>query len=743
MVSQHHGGNPRKGKDHKGTSRFGGTRIRTRLLAMVIVPLLALGVFALSDLEKMRRDDGAATETANRLERFEALRGLVQGLRLEQSMSEGVVALRSSGTDLEVVTRSLGIDLIERLNSNRERVDVRLDAVSGRINAESGQRLAAVITMRERIDDRAATLDEVRDTYALATSALGSLLAADGQFLRTTLARLPRSDELNNGFDATNALFELLLNQSAELIAVGRNVIPAVRRPADRMQIAASSQQARALELELKGLLVGQDLARFEKILSTPAATTARQTEATILHLFGLVDGPQQPNDVAVIARFIESQSAVADDLTAFAQDEAQQLAQLARAIGQDTGERLLASALRTAGLTLATLLIVSIVVRSIERPLSRVEEQARLISTGSLDHPPLPASGPVEVVVVAEAINSLATNLQRLVAQSTAIANGQIDAAVLRQSLPGSLGASVQATMDRLSSMTTQLRQSAQHAQAIVQHVGEAIFTVTNDGILQTVNAAGARLLGYSAEALIGSQIRHYLRGGLRSGENAVYRADGDILVTLTVSQVAGTDTLTVIARDITRIKEREEQLTYQASHDALTGLTNRAAFMDALAGRLTSNQAITVFFLDLDGFKGVNDTYGHAAGDELLRAFAKRFNSALRTTDVGARFGGDEFVALVHGLDDNTSSIRFGQRLVELIEQPFQLTVGTVSISASVGLMRASRGLSPEEIVKRADAAAYDAKAAGKGRVRVSGNELLPGPAALLADEIRQLRR
>ncbi len=162
----------------------------------------------------------------------------------------------------------------------------------------------------------------------------------------------------------------------------------------------------------------------------------------------------------------------------------------------------------------------------------------------------------------------------------------------------------------------------------------------------------------------------------------------------------------------------------------------------MEALAARLAENHAPTVFFLDLDGFKGVNGTHGHATGDELLRAFTKRFSSALRTSDVGARFGGDEFIALVHGLDDNTSSIRFGQRLIEMIEQPFQLRIGSISISASIGLVRASSGLSPEEIVKRADAAAYDAKAAGKGRVRVSGNELLPGPAALLADEIRRRR-
>jgi diguanylate cyclase (GGDEF)-like protein len=182
----------------------------------------------------------------------------------------------------------------------------------------------------------------------------------------------------------------------------------------------------------------------------------------------------------------------------------------------------------------------------------------------------------------------------------------------------------------------------------------------------------------------------------------------------------------LTVVARDITLDKQRESALSYAARHDALTGLANRAAFMDELQRVAANVELATVFFLDLDGFKAVNDTWGHAVGDELLVAVSKRLVAALRTNDLGARYGGDEFVAIVFGLEDNAASIRFGQRLIEAIERPFQLGPHHVRISTSIGVVRVAKDLKAADILRRADIAAYSAKAAGKGRVRIHDPEL-----------------
>ena len=103
-----------------------------------------------------------------------------------------------------------------------------------------------------------------------------------------------------------------------------------------------------------------------------------------------------------------------------------------------------------------------------------------------------------------------------------------------------------------------------------------------------------------------------------------------------------------------------------------------------------------------------------------------SKRLVAALRTNDLGARYGGDEFVAIVFGLEDNAASIRFGQRLIEAIERPFQLGPHNVRISTSIGVVRVAKDLNATDILRRADIAAYSAKAAGKGRVRIHDPEL-----------------
>ena len=432
--------------------------------------------------------------------------------------------------------------------------------------------------------------------------------------------------------------------------------------------------------------------------------------------------------DQATLApNFLSSSTTVMNDISAFAANEAHGLALIARAAADSSRERLEFSALRSIAFALVTVLLTLVTIRSVVRPLQQVERRARAVSEGWLDGSPLDPRGPDEIVVVTEAINDLTSNLNRFVAQTTALAAGRLDAADLNEPLPGALGRSLQGTIERLRSTTYGLRENEMRAKAIVEHAGDAIFTVDANGMLRQVNAVGARLLGYEAVQLIGTPIRRYLRGDLVTGENKVYQIHGDdIAVALTVSPVEGTTMLTVVARDITLDKQRESALSYAAQHDALTGLANRAAFMDELQRVAASQEMATVFFLDLDGFKAVNDQWGHTVGDELLIAVSKRLVAALRTNDLGARYGGDEFVAIVFGLEDNAASIRFGQRLIEAIERPFQLGPHNVRISTSIGVVRVTEGLGAADLLRRADIAAYRAKAAGKGRVRIHDAEL-----------------
>ena len=180
-------------------------------------------------------------------------------------------------------------------------------------------------------------------------------------------------------------------------------------------------------------------------------------------------------------------------------------------------------------------------------------------------------------------------------------------------------------------------------------------------------------------------------------------------------------------IATDITARKLAEEKLLHDAFHDSLTGLPNRALFMDHL--ELAVNQRkrrkddlLAVLFIDLDRFKVVNDSLGHAAGDELLVAVARRLKSCLRDGDTVARLGGDEFTILLNGVKDYGDAQRVAERLQEVLTHPFELAGRELSVTASVGIkLAAGEGERPEDILRDADTAMYRAKSLGKAQHQV----------------------
>ncbi|HEY0239862.1 MAG TPA: diguanylate cyclase [Friedmanniella sp.] len=171
---------------------------------------------------------------------------------------------------------------------------------------------------------------------------------------------------------------------------------------------------------------------------------------------------------------------------------------------------------------------------------------------------------------------------------------------------------------------------------------------------------------------------------------------------------------------------------LAHQAAHDSLTGLPNRAQVMYLMRGALSRAQRggalVGLLFVDLDGFKQVNDTLGHAAGDEVLVTASRRMEACVRTGDVVARFGGDEFVVLLEPVDEEASAVAVAERLVAALAEPAVLDSGReVSIGASVGVAIAQDGaLDPERVLMEADVAVYRAKVAGRGRAEVFDTSL-----------------
>lgn len=273
--------------------------------------------------------------------------------------------------------------------------------------------------------------------------------------------------------------------------------------------------------------------------------------------------------------------------------------------------------------------------------------------------------------------------------------------------------------------------------------------------GRLLAVNPALSALTGYTEQQLLSMSVAdlthpehlpaHHARFEAlleqRSTEFEAERhwvhADGhDVWVQFNVSLRRSSDEAAVVGQveDITARKHAEEKLRQQALHDGLTGLPNRVLLMDriehALAVSMRTDKHVGVLLLDLDGFKGINDTAGHAAGDQTLIHVARQLRGVLRPGDTVARLGGDEFVVVCENLDSAEAATVIADRVLTSIRTPFITGDHPVALSASIGVSLSQADSSPAELLQQADQAMYVAKGNGKGRIQVGG---LANPAYL----------
>ncbi|WDV49663.1 sensor domain-containing diguanylate cyclase [Streptomyces coeruleorubidus] len=283
----------------------------------------------------------------------------------------------------------------------------------------------------------------------------------------------------------------------------------------------------------------------------------------------------------------------------------------------------------------------------------------------------------------------------------------------------------------------------------ALVDGTRDVITIVSLDGRVLYVSPAAHHVFGYRPEDLLGARLPLYchpddltplmqavetlrqeaasgIRGPGRRVSCRVRHADGRWRhVESTVSH--HTEGMIFSSRDVTDRVIQREQLEHLAFHDALTGLPNRALFADrvahALRKRTTRVAPPAVLFVDLDGFKAVNDSAGHAVGDALLIHAARRLQASVRAEDTVARLGGDEFAALLEG-EAGTHPSRandVAERILSALTQPYQIAGKEAHVSASIGMTLALPGVTPDELLRQADEAMYEAKRAGKGRIRM----------------------
>jgi diguanylate cyclase (GGDEF)-like protein len=171
----------------------------------------------------------------------------------------------------------------------------------------------------------------------------------------------------------------------------------------------------------------------------------------------------------------------------------------------------------------------------------------------------------------------------------------------------------------------------------------------------------------------------------------------------------------------DVTEQRRNQALVAHLAHHDALTNLPNRVLFRDRLQqaiARVKRGEVVALHYLDLDRFKPVNDSFGHAAGDALLKIVADRLRAAARDTDTVARVGGDEFVIIQVGIREPAEAAILARRIVEAMAAPYDIVSQTINAGASIGIALAPfNGAEPEELLKKADLALYQCKADGRG--------------------------
>lgn len=280
---------------------------------------------------------------------------------------------------------------------------------------------------------------------------------------------------------------------------------------------------------------------------------------------------------------------------------------------------------------------------------------------------------------------------------------------------------------------ISAHLRQTGERFDAALSNMVQGLCLFDAQGNLVVHNQCFARMFGIPAPGA-GAATLGWEREtddmftppdptGCNGEDRRVYElSDGRVIQ---VSRQATPDKGWVATyEDVTERRRSQERLSHMARHDALTGLPNRVLFrehMDSVLPRVRRGSSAAVLYLDLDGFKGVNDTLGHPAGDELLRMVARRLGDNTRETDLVARLGGDEFAIIQVDAEQPTEAGSLADRLVDVLRTPFDIQGQMVEIGTSIGIVVAdAKASTPDELLRNADIALYRAKAEGRGTWR-----------------------
>ncbi len=705
-------------------ARARGGSVAARLVLVALVPTVAMVHFGWSDVERQERAAAAADELRELVELEQRVAAVSAPAFIEYLAHRGLVTIDSLGVERSVATELTGFDYVAVYEDNIAELDAVLTPLRSsdtERNLSDGRRFGPeldrlIIELDEiradtgnlrgdstRIDTWFQDLDDVLDDVLSTQRRLydSNLIASSLKRYRSETASL--TWVLQTAGDAARAM----LNSA---VIAGFHQIPIA-------EAEAAHQQA---VVQFAGLLSDGTRADLELVTqAVPDASAITPVEVETVDVFDVERARVASALVLEEVDYLRSLDEWAGEYYAEVSTDVAASAAATRHVLDRTNTVMFV-------VMVLVLLMVMISARSILGPLQRLGRRASEIGQGEIELDPLPVRGPSMLRSLTRTMNAMHDTLHRVDRQAAALAAGRLDDASLVESSPGRLGASIRRSVERLTAVTAELQASEERSSAIVSYATIAIWTIDDAGHVVSANSAAGRVLGVPAAEQLGRPLGTWVCK--TEGPCEVVRADSSrvwIDVDHTVVNTRGGQLRTVLAEDVTERREFERRLAHQARSDALTGLPNRFAVLERLAMLSDSGGTATVLFLDVDGFKTVNDTRGHAVGDLVLVEIANRLQRALRTGSIVGRLGGDEFVVVATDLPDEQAAIRLGRRLIEWVEQPYQIGDDLFGLSASVGVASMLPGDVPLDVIHRADAAVYHAKDLGRARVEVFDQE------------------
>ena len=374
----------------------------------------------------------------------------------------------------------------------------------------------------------------------------------------------------------------------------------------------------------------------------------------------------------------------------------------------------------------------------AITRPLRAIAHTARRIAAGNLAERATVDPRTREVAQLARSFNVM---LER-------VETAQGDLASLNRNLEQRVEERTRELRDEM----TERRRAERRYRLLFERNLSGVYIATLEGHILSCNDACARMLGYeTGEQLVekGGTIQYFdpaeqqqmvdqllQNGSIVNHEARLLRRDGDVIWVLETLGVSSSEheegpAVEGVILDITDRKRTEQEVEFQAYHDSLTGLPNRMLFIDRLTVALSQarrrQQTLAVMFLDLDDLKVINDTLGHAAGDQILQMVGDRLISVLRQEDTVARLGGDEFTLLLPSLESASDVAGVADKVLDAIQQPFVLGEDEVRVTTSIGIaMYPADGEDPETLLRNADATMYRVKENRGGKYQFSSGTI-----------------